>query len=77
MSVNAQALEAELRAINLWDRLFAESEQPDTIAKDACATRFFRRLQVIVHWQWLNCASGGHLAASRREKEVRHERSLI
>ena len=40
MSINAEALEAELRAINLWDRLFAESKQPDTLAKDACAARF-------------------------------------
>jgi len=53
MSINAEALEAELRAINLWDQLFAESEQPDTIAKDACAARFFRRVQVIVQLQWL------------------------
>jgi hypothetical protein len=53
MSINAEALEAELRAINLWDRLFTESEQPDTIAKDACTARFFRRVQVIVQLQWL------------------------
>jgi hypothetical protein len=49
MRINAEALEAELRAINLWDQLFAESEQPDTIAK----ARFFRRVQVIVQLQWL------------------------
>jgi hypothetical protein len=53
MSINAEGLEAELRAINLWDRLFAESEQPDMIAKDACTARFFRRVQVIVQLQWL------------------------
>jgi hypothetical protein len=66
MSVNAQALEAELRAINLWDRLFAESEQPDTIAKDACAARFFRRVQVIVQLPWLTARREDTLLPSGR-----------
>jgi len=37
---------AELNAINLWDRLLAESENPSQIEKDAAKARFFRRLQL-------------------------------
>jgi hypothetical protein len=37
---------AELNAIDLWDRLFAETAEPSQIEKDACKARFFRRVQV-------------------------------
>jgi hypothetical protein len=70
MSINAEALEAELRAINLWDQLFAESEQPDTIAKDACAARFFRRVQVIVQLQLTGRREDTSLPPGGKKKSV-------
>ena len=44
--LQASRLEAELEAINLWDRLLAESLDPNQIEKDAGNARFFRRTQV-------------------------------
>jgi hypothetical protein len=48
-----EALKAELRALDLWDQLFTELQQPDQIDKDASAARFFRRVQVIVQLEGL------------------------
>jgi hypothetical protein len=41
--LRASHLEAELEAINLWDRLLAESLDPNQLEKDAGNARFFRR----------------------------------
>ena len=43
-----KVLKAELEAINLWDRLYAEDPEPSAMEKDACVTRFFRRAQIAV-----------------------------
>jgi hypothetical protein len=43
-----QQLRAELEAINLWDHLYVEMEEPSKIEGDACATRLFRRCQIAV-----------------------------
>jgi hypothetical protein len=48
MANNLERLEAELEALALWDRLYLEIPTPDTIDKDACMARIFRRVQVIV-----------------------------
>ena len=40
-------LQAELKALDLWDRLYAERVDPSQIEKDAAKARFFRRVQVI------------------------------
>jgi hypothetical protein len=73
MSINAEALEAELRTINLWDRLFASlTRLPKMRVQHVSPPRASHRAIAMA-----DCASGGHLAAFRREKEVRHERSLI
>jgi hypothetical protein len=40
MENKIELLQAELDAINLWDRLYVEIPQPDVIDKDACAARF-------------------------------------
>ena len=39
-------LQAELKALDLWDRLYAESVNPSQIEQDAAKARFFRRVQV-------------------------------
>ena len=41
-----EKLKAEMDAINLWDRMFADNPNPDDIDKDACTARLFRRVQV-------------------------------
>jgi hypothetical protein len=40
-------LRSELAAITLWNRLFADLEDPGEIDRDACVARFCRR-QVIL-----------------------------
>jgi hypothetical protein len=40
-------LEAELDAMNLWDRLLAQNPEPSQIEKDAGRARWFRRFQVV------------------------------
>jgi hypothetical protein len=39
-------LTAELKAINLWDRMFMDQTDPDAIDYDACTARMFRRVQM-------------------------------
>ena len=53
-----EALTAELEAIALWDRLFADNPRPDVIDKDACATRLFRRLQIVMELENLDREPG-------------------
>jgi hypothetical protein len=53
MKTEAETLEAELRAIDLWDRLSAECQQPGEMDKDASRARFFRRLQLIMQLEGL------------------------
>ena len=53
-----EALTAELEAIALWDRLFADNPKPDVIDKDACATRLFRRLQIVIELEHLDREPG-------------------
>jgi hypothetical protein len=53
MAKRAQLLRAELEAINLWDRLYAEMAEPSKIDNDACATRLLRRCQIAVELQKL------------------------
>ena len=48
MAGKVEILKAELEAINLWDRLYAEDPEPSAILKDACVARFFRRAQIAV-----------------------------
>jgi hypothetical protein len=48
MKTEMAGLEAELQAIDLWDRSFVESQQPAEIEKDDRNVRFFPRLQIIV-----------------------------
>jgi len=45
---NQAKLQAELEAISLWDRMFVDNPNPDTIDTDACMARMFRRLQIVV-----------------------------
>jgi hypothetical protein len=53
MAERIQLLRAELEAINLWDHLFVEMEEPSKIEGDACATRLFRCCQIAVELQKL------------------------
>ena len=48
MASKVKILKAELEAINLWDRLYLEDPEPSATEKDACLTRFFRRVQIAV-----------------------------
>jgi hypothetical protein len=63
-----EALEAELQAIDLWDRLFVESQQPAKIEKDATNARFFRRLQIILRMEGLAGSQGARHGILRVEK---------
>jgi hypothetical protein len=40
-------LQAELAAIDLWDRLLAKTDEPSQMDLDAGKARFSRRVQVI------------------------------
>ena len=53
MKTEMEVLEAELQAIDLWDRLFVESEEPAEIEKDASNVRSFRRVQIILRMEGL------------------------
>lgn len=48
MANRVEILEAELSAIILWDRMYIQNPAPDSIEKDACIARIFRRLQVVM-----------------------------
>jgi hypothetical protein len=47
MATKIDVLTAELKAINLWDRIFMDQVDPDTIDNDACTARMFRRAQLV------------------------------
>jgi hypothetical protein len=47
MSSRTEVLSAELDAIILWDRVYIDNAAPDSIEKDACIARIFRRVQVV------------------------------
>jgi hypothetical protein len=53
MAERIRLLRAELEAINLWDHLYVEMEEPCKIESDACAARLFRGCQVAVELQKL------------------------
>jgi len=46
--VTVELLEAELTAIDLWDRLYLDLSDPPKIETDAFATRLIRRRQITV-----------------------------
>jgi hypothetical protein len=46
--VTVELLEAELAAIDLWDRLYLDLSDPPKVETDACATRMLRRCQIAV-----------------------------
>jgi len=48
MANRAEILEAELNAIILWDRMYMQNPAPDSIERDACIARIFRRVQVVM-----------------------------
>jgi hypothetical protein len=48
MANRVEILEAELNAIILWDRLYMQNPAPDSIERDACIARIFRRVQVVM-----------------------------
>ena len=47
MANRAEILQAELNAIILWDRMYMQNPAPDSIEKDACIARIFRRVQIV------------------------------
>ena len=47
MANRAEILEAELKAIILWDRMYMQNPAPDSIERDACIARIFRRIQIV------------------------------
>ena len=47
MENKVATLKAELAAIELWDRLFIETPEPNQIDKDAAKARFFRSVQIV------------------------------
>jgi len=48
MANRVEILEAELNAIILWDRMYMQNPAPDSIERDACIARIFRRVQVVM-----------------------------
>ena len=57
MANKAEILQAELDAIMLWDRVYMDNAAPDSIEKDACIARIFRRVQVVIELSRLALAS--------------------
>jgi hypothetical protein len=47
MASKTEILAAELKAITLWDRIFADQKNPNAIDNDACTARMFRRVQIM------------------------------
>lgn len=47
MANRAEILEAELNAIILWDWIYMQNPAPDSIERDACIARIFRRVQIV------------------------------
>jgi hypothetical protein len=45
MASRTEVLEAELEAVNLWDRIYVDNPSPDSVEKDACIARILRTVR--------------------------------
>jgi hypothetical protein len=48
MNSKGEILTAELKAIDLWDRMLTDTQPPSQMEKDASLYRMFRRVQIAV-----------------------------